>query len=105
MAVLKPEYCTAITALHIFTRCDSTSVSKGIGKLKHIKMLQTYARFQSILYALVEEWQVTPNLLAGLEEFTCAMYMYGRRQLKDVNVLAIHAHQGEVWVTRWVYKS
>ena len=53
--------------------------------------------------ALVEEWQVTPNLLAGLEEFTCAMY--GRRQLKDVNVLAIHAHQGEVWVTRWVCKS
>ena len=35
--------------------------------------------------------------------FTCAMY--GRRPLKDVNVLAIHAHQGEVWVTRWVYKS
>ena len=27
--------------------------------------------------------------------------MYGQRQLKDVNVLAIHAHQGEVWVTRW----
>ena len=40
---LKPEYCTAITALHIFTRCESTSVSKGIGKLKPIKMLQTYA--------------------------------------------------------------
>ena len=37
----------------------------------------------------------------ALEEFTCAMY--GRRQLKDVNVLAIHAHQGEVWVTRLVY--
>ena len=41
--------------------------------------------------ALVEEWKVTPNFLAGLEEFTCAMY---RRPLKDVNVLAIHAHQG-----------
>ena len=53
--------------------------------------------------ALVDEWQVTPNFLAGFEEFSCAMY--GRRQLKDVNVLAIHAHQGEVWVTRWVYKS
>ena len=53
--------------------------------------------------ALVEEWQVTPNLLAGLEEFTCAM----NSPLKDVNVLAIHTctHQGEVWVTRWVYKS
>ena len=46
---------------------------------------------------------LTPNFLAGFEEFTCAMY--GQRQLKDVNVLAIHAHQGEVWVTRWVYKS
>ena len=52
--------------------------------------------------ALVEEWEVTPNLLAGLDEFTCAMY--GRRPLKYVNGLAIHAHQG-VWVTRWVYKS
>ena len=48
-------------------------------------MLKTYPRFQYILCALVEEWQVTPNLLAGLEEFTCAMY--GRRQIKDVNVL------------------
>ena len=124
---LKPEYCTAITALHIFTRCDSTSVSKaspdgwavwgvvmftrwwllvdhcvlrnwdrilvravkglisragmvsicpllwqrdvklqqtktsvskGIGKLKPIKMLQTYARFQSILFYVCPCWGV-----------------------------------------------
>ena len=41
--------------------------------------------------AFVEEWEVTPNLLAGLDEFTCAMC--GRRPLKYVNVLAIHAHQ------------
>ena len=55
---LKPEYCTTITALHIFTRCDSTSVSKGIGKLKPIKMLQTYARFQSILFYVCPCWGV-----------------------------------------------
>ena len=54
----KPEYCTAITALHIFTRCDSTSVSKGIGKLKPIKMLKTHARFQSILFYLCPCWGV-----------------------------------------------
>jgi hypothetical protein len=36
------EYCTALTALHVFTHCDSTSAFKGIGKVKPIKILQTY---------------------------------------------------------------
>ena len=51
-------------------------------------MLKTNPRFQSILCALGEEWKVTPNLQAGLEEFTCAMC--GRRQFKDVNNGYIH---------------
>jgi hypothetical protein len=34
------ELCTALLGLHAFTRCDTTSAFKGIGKVKPIKTLQ-----------------------------------------------------------------
>jgi hypothetical protein len=36
----KQELCTALLGLHVFTRCDTTSAFKGIGKVKSIKTLQ-----------------------------------------------------------------
>ncbi len=32
--------CTALLALHAFTRCDRTSAFKGIGKFKSTKILE-----------------------------------------------------------------
>ena len=43
------EHCTAIMALHAFTRCDTTSSFKGIGKTKPIKLLAKYRRFEMAL--------------------------------------------------------
>ena len=34
-----PVYCTAILAMHAFTRCDTTNAFKGVGKVKPIQLL------------------------------------------------------------------
>ena len=69
-----PTYCSALLGLHAFTRCDTTSAFNGIGKVKPIKLLQEKPRFQNIFNKLGEEWEVSDELYAGLEEFTCHMY-------------------------------
>ena len=35
-----PMYCAALLAMHAFTRCDTTSDFKGVGKVKPIQLLQ-----------------------------------------------------------------
>ena len=35
-----PVYCAALLAMHAFTRGDTTSAFKGIGKVKLIQLLQ-----------------------------------------------------------------
>lgn len=79
------EYATSLTALHVFTKCDTTSAFKGIGKVKPIKLLQKTPRYQTILTELGKAWQVSNTLLRGLEEFTCALY--GRKRFTSVNKL------------------
>ena len=79
------EYATALTTLHVFTKCDTTSAFKGIGKVKPIKLLQKIPRFQTILVELGKKWQVSNTLLTGLEEFTCALY--GCKRFTSVNKL------------------
>ena len=57
------EYCTALTALHAFTHCDSTSAFKGIGKVEPIKVMQKNPRFQKVLAKLGEEWCVLEEVI------------------------------------------
>jgi hypothetical protein len=79
------EYCTALMALHAFTHCDSTSAFKGVGKVKPIKVLQKYPKFQRVLASLGKEWDIPEEVLSGLEVFTCAMY--GRSRITNVDEL------------------
>lgn len=79
------EYATFLTALHVFTKCDTASAFKGIGKVKPIKLLQKTPKYQTILSELGKAWQVSNTLLRGLEEFTCALY--GRKRFTSVNNL------------------
>ncbi|KAG1714581.1 hypothetical protein GQR58_001013 [Nymphon striatum] len=44
-----PMYCAALLGLHAFTRCDTTSAFKGIGKVKPLKLLQQKPRYQEVL--------------------------------------------------------
>ena len=40
--------CTALLALYTFTRCDTTSAFKGIGKVKPIKILEKNSKFEDV---------------------------------------------------------
>ena len=46
-----PVYCAALLAMHAFTRCDTTSAFKGVGKVKPTQLLQTN-RYQGIFQEL-----------------------------------------------------
>ena len=52
------EYCTALMALHAYTRCDTTSAFKGIRKVKPIKVIQKMSKFQKGLAKVGETWDV-----------------------------------------------
>ena len=69
-----PVYCAALLGLHAFTRCDTTSAFKGIGKVKPLKTLQKKPKYQEIFKCLGESWKITDDLFLALEEFTCTMY-------------------------------
>ena len=77
------EYCTALTAVHVFSHCDSTSAFKGVGKIKPIKLLQKLPRFQRVLASLGEEWTVSDELVDELEAFTCTIYGKSRSHSID----------------------
>jgi len=47
-----PTYCDALLGLHAFTRCDTTSAFKGIGKIKLIELLQKTPRYQELFQDL-----------------------------------------------------
>lgn len=49
------EYAIALTALYVFTWCDTTSAFKGIWKVKPTKLPQKTSRFQAILAELGKE--------------------------------------------------
>ena len=74
--------CTALLALHAFTRCDTTSAFKGIRKVKPIKILEKI-RFEDVFCKVGQCWNVTDDVFKGLEEFTCSMY--GSNKMKDVD--------------------
>ena len=61
-------------ALHAYTRCDTTSAFKGIGKVKPIRVLQKKPRFQEVFGQLGQSWEISENLFQELEHFTCLLY-------------------------------
>ena len=46
-----PMYCGVLLVMHAFTRCDTTSAFKGVGKVKPIQLLQKI-RYQGIFLEL-----------------------------------------------------
>lgn len=77
--------CSSLMSLHAFTRCDTTSAFKGIGKIRPIKLLQKNEKYEACFLELGESWVVSDDLFIAFEEFTCAMY--GRPHEKSVNQL------------------
>ena len=84
---LTPSYCNALIGLHAFSRWDTTSAFKEIGKVKPIEMLQTKRKYQETLKASAEAWSVSEDLSLGLEDFTCQIYQPKKTPIKQVDEL------------------
>jgi hypothetical protein len=87
------ELCTALLGLHAFTRCDTTSAFKGIGKVKPIKILQKSPQFQSALAQIGDSWQISEDLFLQMEAFTCLLY--GSKEVPSVNDLCYNKIRGK----------
>lgn len=70
------EYYTILIALHAFTQSSSTRAFKGIRKVKRIKLLQKHQDSRMFLAKLGEEWEVSDDVIAGIE-VSPVLYMGG----------------------------
>ena len=68
------DYCMALTSLHAFTHCDTTSAFRGIGKIKPLKILQKNPKYQNLLSRLGEDWSVPGGLSNNQVKFVCDIY-------------------------------
>ena len=87
------ELCTALLGLHPFTRCDTTSAFKGIGKVKPIKTLQKSPQFQSALAQIGDSWQISENLFLQMKAFTSLLY--GGKEVSCMNDLRYNKIRGK----------
>ena len=68
------EFCSVLLCVHAFTKCDSVSAFKCIGKVKSIKWMRKSPKYLKVLASVDESWHVAVELIADLEVFTYAMY-------------------------------
>lgn len=81
---ISSEVCGALIGLHCFTGCDSTSAFYGKGKKKALKLLLSNKEFCATFKRLGEDFEVTADLRAQLELFTCMLY--GQSNTQSVNI-------------------
>jgi len=82
-----PTYCDALIGHHAFTRCDTASAFKGIGKIKPIQLLQKTPRYQELFQDLGKSWNVSEDLCLGLEKFVCQMYKQKATKTTELDTL------------------
>lgn len=71
------EYCKALLGLRAFTGCDSTSASKGKGKVKAIKWMLKDEVILKAAAKLGDEWTLTGEIISSMERLTCRLYVTG----------------------------
>lgn len=81
---LGEDYCSTLLGFYVFSGEDCTSAFKGKGKVGPLKKLETNPRFHKAFRQLGDVWNVTPQLLKELEQFTCLMYGQSRQSSVDV---------------------
>lgn len=70
---LGEDYCATLLGFYVFTGEDCTSAFKGKGKIGPLKKLEKKPRFHVIFKQLGDDWNVKPEVLRQLEQFTCLM--------------------------------
>jgi len=94
------NHCTALMCLHAYTRCDTTSAFKGVGKVRPLKTLQKTPKFAAVLSRLGEEWNINEDLINDLEDFTCAIYSRARvhkvDELRHIRIKELYAREDQL---------
>ena len=80
---LSIERCEAMSGLHAFTWCDTTSCFKEIGKVKPKKVLDKNDHFELPLSQTGSTFSVFAYFEVELEEFVCLLY--SRKYHKETN--------------------
>ena len=78
--------CRCLPGLHAFTGCDSVSAFSDKGKLTALKLVKRKPAFQEVFQQLGMDWEVSDELFARLQEFTCLLYS-SSPGTNDVNIL------------------
>ena len=60
-----PQHSTAILALYAFSACDSTSIFKGLRKVKPLKPISGLHKFVLIMARIGDKWE-GPDLMSSL---------------------------------------
>ena len=81
---LGEDYCTTLLGFYVFSGEDCTSAFKGKGKVGPLKKLEKNPRFHKAFSQLGDYWNVKPEVLRQLEQFTCLMYGQSRESSVDV---------------------
>jgi hypothetical protein len=81
---LGKDYCTTLLGFYVYSGEDCTSAFKGKGKVGPLKKLEKNPRFHKAFRQLGDDWNVKPEVLKQLEQFTCLMYGENRESSVDV---------------------
>ena len=81
---LGEDYCGTLLGFYVFSGEDCTSAYKGKGKMGPMKKLEKNPKYHSAFRKLGDDWNVSPQLLKELEQFTCLIYGQSRESSVDV---------------------
>ncbi|XP_034071932.1 uncharacterized protein LOC117545981 [Gymnodraco acuticeps] len=81
---LGEDYCATLLGFHVFSGEDCTSAFKGKGKVGPLKKQEKNPKFHRAFSQLGDNWNVKPEVLKQLEQFTCPLYGESRESSVDV---------------------
>lgn len=84
--MLGSELCRSLPCLHAFTGYDSFGAFSGKGKITALKHVKQTKSFQTLFQEIGMDGNLTDEIFAKLQEFTCKMYS-STPGIYDVNEL------------------
>ncbi|KAK1892233.1 Protein adenylyltransferase FICD [Dissostichus eleginoides] len=80
---LGEDCCATLLGFHVFSGEDCPSAFKGKGKVGPLKKLVKNPKFHRAFSQLGDNWNVKPEVLKQLEQFTCLIYGESRESSVD----------------------
>ena len=78
------DFCKALLGFHAFTGCDTVSSFAAKGKSKAFKVLLSHPNHVSAFKSLGESLTIVEGVLVQLQEFVCAMYGGGSKDVNEI---------------------